>query len=1136
MAVQKRFDFGRGGRLFNPKTVAKRFSGRNFTPEQIATASNWAAQVRHPNFRKAKETAVRGEFIQKVLVTVLGYKPYHPGETFTVATEESLGKGAVDTALGTFSQAGRTILAPFELKGPGTADLDAIMPGRNKSPVQQAWEYAIDAPGARWVLVSNCAEIRLYAFGHGRELYERWDLGRLDDPEVREHLWLLVGAPNLLSGSTAALLEESASEQKDITGKLYVDYKTTRDTLIQTLQDQPPRLTRLAAIEHAQTILDRVLFIAFAQSTALLPERLIQKAWDQKSPFRPNAAWENFVGLFDAVDRGNPALGIPAYNGGLFARNEIIDALGLANSVCENFATIADYDYSSEVPVSVLGHIFEQSVTDIERMRAEAQGQAAPKTSKRKRDGVVYTPDFITRFIVEETIGKTLSERFSAVLAAHGVVETITETGPTYDWSKPTESAVWRAYRQELRSLTIIDPACGSGAFLIAAFDFLAAEYKRVAERLAALGEVVDASEVDREILARNLHGVDLNPEPIEITKLSLWLKTAKRGKLLQDLGESIKCGNSLIADTGEHDRGFDWREEFPAIFARGGFDIVLGNPPYVRMEIIKPFKPYLETHFSVASDRADLYAYFYEKGLELLRPGGRLGYISSSTFFRTGSGEPLRHFLRTRAEIECVVDFGDFQIFEGVTTYPAILTLRRAGISDERGQGGELRFLNIKAEVPKDLARAFRAGAQGMPRVRLGDGSWQLEGDRLAALRAKIKAGRKTLGEVYGPPLYGIKTGLNEAFIVSRERRDELVARDSRSAELLLPFLRGENIKRWRIESEDLFLVNIPKGKRPFRKPGSSPHPEEIAERSSRRARAVAPLLHRVGSPRGASFETGSSSPPQDEEEAQASPAPQDEDEACKTGSGIDIDDYPAIRDHLLPFRDKLEARATKQEWFELQQAQLAYQPRFLTPKISYGHFAQNRIFAFDRSGFFSNDKSYLIPNADHALLAYLNSSLAWFFVVGLSPAVRGGFHELRVQYIEQVPLPEHMRSLEKLGADATGFATERLHAIESVRRRIPDLCPPDRAPKLTTRLHEWWKLDFKTFQAEIKKTFKAPIPLKQRNEWDSYLGEEGDKVRRLTTEIEKAEREIDTIVYRLFDLTTDEIALLESSLAGQY
>ena len=308
MASQKRFNFGRAGALFNEKTLQRAFTKVVFDPseQQLKAAKDWAKQVRHPHFRKANETAVRGEFIQKVLITVLGYAPYRAGETYTIATEQALGKGAVDTALGTFLGSERTILAPFELKGPGTHDLDAIMPGRNKSPVQQAWEYAIDAPGAKWVLVSNCAEIRLYAFGHGRELYETWDLGLLDDPQEHERLWLLIGAQNLLSGRTAALLDESANEQKDITNKLYILYKETRDKLIQILEDQPPRLTRLAAIEHAQTILDRVIFIKFAELTSLLPPKLIHKAWDEKSPFRQNSAWENFVGLFEAVDKGKP--------------------------------------------------------------------------------------------------------------------------------------------------------------------------------------------------------------------------------------------------------------------------------------------------------------------------------------------------------------------------------------------------------------------------------------------------------------------------------------------------------------------------------------------------------------------------------------------------------------------------------------------------------------------------------------------------------------------------------------------------------------------------------------------------------------------------------------------------------------
>lgn len=210
MALQRRFNFGRAGTLFNRKTVGRKLVGREFKTEQVAAAKDWAEQVRHPSFHKAKETSVRGEFIQQVLVTILGYTPYRASETYTIATEEALGKGAVDTALGTFSGSERTILAPFELKGPKTYDLDAIMTGRNKSPVQQAWEYAIDAPGAKWVLVSNCAEIRLYAFGHGRELYETWDLRRLGDPQEHERLWLLIGAQNLLSGRTAALNGEAS--------------------------------------------------------------------------------------------------------------------------------------------------------------------------------------------------------------------------------------------------------------------------------------------------------------------------------------------------------------------------------------------------------------------------------------------------------------------------------------------------------------------------------------------------------------------------------------------------------------------------------------------------------------------------------------------------------------------------------------------------------------------------------------------------------------------------------------------------------------------------------------------------------------------------------------------------------------
>jgi hypothetical protein len=680
---------------------------------------------------------------------------------------------------------------------------------------------------------------------------------------------------------------------------------------------------------------------------------------------------------------------------------------------------------------------------------------APPAVSKRKREGVVYTPESVTRFLVERTVALTLDERRAVLWATHGMREARAgEPGPEQ------EIAFWRATLVALRDFTIVDPACGSGHFLVAAFDELARRYRNAVSRLQELGIAIDFDIFD-EIVTRNLYGVDLDPESVEITRLSLWPETARGDHRLQNLATTIRVGNSLIEDSAFTDRPFDWHAAFPEVFARGGFDVVIGNPPYVRMEYLRPVKPYLDQHYRVAADRADLYAYFFEKGVCLLKHGGRLGYISSSTFFRTGSGENLRTLLADKASIESVVDFGDLQIFEGVTTYPAILTLKKG---EERG-AGELSFLLVEDRVPEDLGCVFSRGARPMPRARLGAGSWRFEADALARLRDKIATGRRALGEVYGAPLYGIKTGLNEAFVIDRARRDRLVAADPKSANLLKAFLRGENIKRWRVESEDLFLIDTPKGK-------------------------------------------------------------------------VDIEAYPAIRNWLLRFKPELEKRATKQEWWELQQAQLAYQPKFLLKKISYPHFQNERMFTLEKTGAFSNDKSYFIPADDLGLLCLLNSCVAWFFLTAISPAVRDHWHEMRVQYVQQLPIPDmpdpaHAR-LAALGHACTEAARERFAIQSAGRHRILDLAPPERR-KLTGKLEKWHEFDFAAFREEVKKAFRSDIPVKERGDWEAYLAENGAEVRRLTDSIATAERAIDTVVYDLFDLTPDEIALLEASLAGR-
>ncbi len=1024
------------------------------TPEQLAAAADYARKAKKA-FGKLKEEAIRPIFFSAVLDKILGYRTADPDSIYTLAFERPIRRGKVDVALGRFQDAEglNEIVAPFEFKGPGVADLDAPTPGRGRSPVQQAWDYAMDAPGARFVLVSNCLEIRLYGFGRGRDAYELFDLAKLDEREEHERLWLLLSAERFLGGATDALLRETDNAYRDVTERLYAEYKALRERLIDFIVNSAdgPKLASLAAIETAQKILDRVLFVAFAQRTDLLPDRLLERAVKTYAEFDPQPIWHNFHGLFRLLNIGHYDKAIPAYNGGLFAPDPALDALMLPDALSTDIAKLGEWDYRREVPVTVLGHIFEQSIEDIERLKAESRGEAAPLVSKRKREGVVYTPDMVTRFLVEKTIGVSLREAFDALWARHGASDAA---------NRAAQSAFWRDYLAVLRGFAVVDPACGSGAFLIAAFDAMASEYRRAEAALALLGEKIDFDIFD-EIVTKNLFGVDLNAESVEITRLSLWLKTARRDHKLQNLEATIKIGDSLIEDAAYTQRPFDWRAAFPQVFAKGGFDIVIGNPPYVRMELIKPIKPYLEKHFVVAADRADLYAYFFERGVSLLKDGGRLGFISSSTFFRTGSGEALRKFLTDRLGIETVVDFGDVQLFEGVTTYPAILTLRKGESGAET-----LSFLVIEEEAPKELGRAFDEGARKMPRARLGAGSWRFEEEPLALLRDKITKGRKTLGEVYGAPLYGIKTGLNEAFVIDAPTRDRLVKADEKSAELLKPFLRGEDVKRWRVEPQGLWLINTPKGK-------------------------------------------------------------------------VDIDKYPAIRDWLAPFRKELENRATKQEWFELQHAQLAYQLRFVEKKIVYLDIANTSPFCIDESGAFIDCTAFMVEAIDAWLCAYLNSKAVWFQWLGQTPIASGGYIRLKAQYVTLTAIPEvnseSAKRLAALGAACTNAAKARFDIQSAVRRRILDLSSPERA-KLSGKLLDWHELDFAAFRAAVKTAFRADIPLKERGDWEAYLKENRAQIEALTKEIAQAEAEIDALVYRLFDLDEQEIALLENSLEGQF
>jgi hypothetical protein len=1056
--------------LFNRKTLKRHIKPAPVPADHLAALDAWADMIRSGRVYALKETALHGQFAAKIIEGVLGYHGPAGGADYTVSTEQAILQGSVDLALGRFGGKTPEILAPFELKGAKTKDLDAIMPGRNKTPVQQAWEYAMNARGVKWVLVSNMIELRLYGFGEGTTAYETFQLDRLTDPDEYARFMLVLSADSLLSGRTLDLLKQSRAEDRDITDSLYQDYKALRLKLIGAVQAADPTIAPLDSIAVAQKILDRVLFIAFAEDTGLLPGNTLSQAFVTRDPYNPRPIWDNFRGLFNAIDKGSDALKIPRYNGGLFRQDDTINALALPDDVCEGFKTLGDYDFASEVSVTVLGHIFEQSIADVERLQAQARGEetedekATGTSGRRKRDGVVYTPDYIARFIVAETLGAHIEEAFTDILRAHAKAGADLSDYAAIPWRrKSAELESWQAYRDRLKTLRIVDPACGSGVFLIMAFDFLKAELSRVNDKIADLQgkdqHIQDLLDPDSEILTNNLFGVDVNVESVEIAKLSLWIKTARRGKVLDSLSGNLRVGDSLIEDSrfAYLDHAFTWETAFPSVFAEGGFDVVLGNPPYVRMEFLKAMKPYLEKRYEVVSDRADLYCYFFERGLRLLKPGGRLGFISSNTFFKTGSGKPLRDYLRREATLEGVVNFGDLQIFEGVTTYPAILTMKRGAAPKTH----ELRFWKVDALPETNFQATWEKAAGPYPQAALGAGSWELENPALRALRDKIRTSRKTLKDVYGAPCRGVVTGLNGAFVIDSATKENLCAQDPKSADLLKPFLEGKDLKRWRAEPRGLWLIYIPKNR-------------------------------------------------------------------------IKIDDYPAIREWLLPFKAALEGRATKQEYFELQQAQEAYIQHFEGAKVTYPEFCDTNQFLTDRNNYLNN-KCYFVPTSEEWLAPFLNSKVSWFSITGNSVPVRGGFYQMHSQFVEQVPIPTWNDSaraeLAAANEQASKAAQERLILQTALMRRIPDLCPPDRAPKLTTRLQEWWTLpDFAAFRAEVKKVFKADITLAERSAWEDWINRDRAKIARLTAEITEAEAQIDSIIYDLFDLTEDEIALLES------
>lgn len=694
--------------LFNQKILAKKaeeeidLSKHNFS-ERRKALNKWIKNLENGVLDKSKEEEFQGEFLYDIFTTVLRAVNKSDGKNewnLERETKTKLDGQKADGVLGFFDADGKKdVRAVIELKGAKVSlDVRQKRVGDTRTPVEQAFNYAPKyGKNCQWVIVSNYKEIRLYRANDMTE-YQVFFLEKLkDDLEFKKFIYILsfyalVGTEKK-KAKTIELSEEYQKNQAEIEKKFYNEYKAIRLHIFENMRKNNPAVNENTIIEKVQKLLDRFLFICFCEDKGLLPNEIFYKTLEKGKNF--GDVFEVFKMLCNWINLGNSRENISHFNGGLFKNDDILESLYVDNEVFEEMKKISEYDFDSELNENVLGHIFEQSISDIEDLKKELNGEEFDKKKgKRKKDGIFYTPKYITKYIVENSIKNWLDDKrkelgedkLPELSEADFEIKYSSKKSDERIYSKNYKKHIefWTKYREAVKNIKIVDPACGSGAFLITAFEYLLNYNNYLNDKIFDLTGTKDLfSDTTREILQNNIFGVDLNKESVEITKLSLWLKTANKNKTLATLENNIKCGNSLIDDVeiaGE--LAFNWEKEFPQVFENGGFDVVVGNPPYVSTKQIpaNDRNYYWDKYKEILFSEMDLYEIFIYKSInELLKNKGYLGFITPDSYFTNTSFELLRKYLLEKTKIIEIIDFPyRFYPFEEVNTETAILILNK--------------------------------------------------------------------------------------------------------------------------------------------------------------------------------------------------------------------------------------------------------------------------------------------------------------------------------------------------------------------------------------------------------------------------------------------------------------------------
>lgn len=859
--------------------------------------------------------------------------PHHKREVVVEAAEDTRGRPDYG-----FRVSGQTKFF-VEAKAP-SEELDTA------KHIIQAKTYAWNTKQVFFVVLTDFEELRFYDASIQPDA-RKPDEGLLlklkysDYVPKLEKLWEF-SKVRVLAGSLEAMLPRDRRTQRlrIPVDTAFLDEMTGwREEVARNVHKNNPDLTARQLNEIVQRLLDRIVFIRIAEDRRVIEKNQLRDVVDDWKA--RGGKFHIFEWLNDLFHRINED-----FNGEIFkphlSEETKIDSEILARIIERLYPPQTPYRFDV-IGVELLGSIYERYLGSTIRVTAK-RVFVEEKPEVRKAGGVYYTPEYIVNYIVQNTVGKLIEGKTP----------------------------------RQIEKIRILDPACGSGSFLIGAFQCLIDYHVRYltahpkeAEVHPLFPDVVKGDNGEprlsvirkARILKNNLFGVDIDPQAVEITMMSLYLKALEgersqlppKQHLLPELKYNIVCGNSLVSsdfyknqqlsfiDNEDKFRvnAFDWDTAFPNVLKAGGFDAVIGNPPYVRQESLSEFKDYFEKHYESFDGVADLYVYFMEKGIRVLREGGYYSIIVSSSFLRTTYATRLREFLRKSGAAIRIVDFGGLAVFENAKdTYVCIPLLSR------RKQPSRIEIARVTSLDFEDLGPYVAQRIYTIPAIRLTSHAWSLKSDAENKVFEKIMKAGMPLGDFVDRRFFrGVTTGLNEAFVIDGKTRKALIAKDKRSAKLIKPLLAGEDVRKWTFNATDAWLI-FPR-------------------------------------------------------------------------RGCDIASYPAIREHLSKWRAELTPKKSpsdavgrkpgKYKWFEIQD-DVAYYEIFDAPKIIFPDIAKGPRFCLDTEGHYLANTAYCLGTADKYLLGILNSRLFWFAISNISIpfGIRAGEYRYRLiyQYMEKVPI----------------------------------------------------------------------------------------------------------------------------------